>query len=304
MNFFRAQGLIQTALLFVAFGGGALKAGTNPNLVPENYSGNPPQEQYNPPTENPNSYVAPYGYGYGYQQQTQSPPTAPSPYAQGSQNPSGPLYNPLRQGASGESEQKQDKDFEAEIDFDNEDAFIDVEEAVRTEHYVRRAILSTVVNTIGKPEFNRFYINHLMGFSAIYQQKKGPIKFEKYTSGMQGLAFGFVTKGGHSLEVGLEFSAVSNVYGGYRYIWRPEHFSMWPFLGVGFGTQMKSLQLSKGPTNAENYDKLGGMQQMGFGSFGVLIPVVEVGIKAEVRTLFYGLNRLVLSSGLGLIVYL
>ena len=34
------------------------------------------------------------------------------------------------------------------------------------------------------------------------------------------------------------------------------------------------------------------------------IPIVEVGIKVEARALFYGLDRLVLSSGLGLVVYL
>lgn len=193
---------------------------------------------------------------------------------------------------------------EVEMDFDHEDAFIDQQEAVRSEHYVRRAILSTIVNTTGKFEFNRIYLNHLMGFSAIYQMQNGPIKFTKYTSGMQGIALGYVTKKGHAFELGLEASAVSNVYGGYRYIWRPERLTVWPFAGLGIGTEMASIKLSNGPAEAENYGKLGGLKQMGFATAGLLIPIVEVGIKAEVRALFYGLDRMVLSQGLGLVVFL
>lgn len=193
---------------------------------------------------------------------------------------------------------------EAEIDFDHEDAFIDQQEAVRSEQYVRRAILSTIVNSTGKFEFNRIYINHLMGFNAVYQQENGPIKFTKYTSGMQGLSVGYITKKGHAFELGLEASAVSNLYGGYRYVWRPEKVSVWPFAGVGIGTEMSSIKLSHGPAAAENYGKLGGMKQMGFGTVGLLIPIVEVGIKAEVRANFYGLDRMVLSQGLGLIIFL
>jgi len=200
-------------------------------------------------------------------------------------------------------DQKDESD-ESGIDFQHEDAFIDNEDAIKSEHYVRRAILSTIVNTTGKFEFNRVYLNHLMGFSAIYQQKNGPIKFTKYTSGMQGLSVGYVTGKGHAFELGLEASSVSNLFAGYRYIWRPETFSMWPFAGVGIGTEISSLRLSQGPTEAENYGRLGGMKQMGFGTLGVLIPVVEVGIKAEIRANFYGLDRMVLSQGLGLILFL
>ncbi|MFM8315302.1 MAG: hypothetical protein ACKOA8_13535 [Deltaproteobacteria bacterium] len=190
------------------------------------------------------------------------------------------------------------------IDFENEDAFIDQQEAIRTEHYVRRAILSTIVNTTGKFGFKRFYINHLMGFNAVYQTENGPIKFTKYTSGMQGLSVGYVTKKGHAFELGMEASAVSNIYGGYRYIWRPEKYTVWPFAGIGIGTEVSSIKLSQGPAAAENYGRLGGMKQMGFGTLGLLIPIVEVGIKAEVRAVFYGLDRLVLTQGLGLIIFI
>ncbi|NBY20251.1 hypothetical protein EBQ74_08435 [bacterium] len=190
------------------------------------------------------------------------------------------------------------------IDFQNEDSFIDNQEGIRSEQYVRRAILSTIVNTTGKFDFNRIYMNHLMGFSAIYQMQNGPRKFTKYTSGMQGLSLGYVTKGGHAFELGLEASAVSNIFAGYRYIWRPEKFSMWPFFGAGVGTEISSVRLSQGPSEAESYGRLGGMKQMGFGTLGVLIPVVEVGIKAELRANFYGFDRMVLTQGLGLIIFI
>jgi hypothetical protein len=191
-----------------------------------------------------------------------------------------------------------------DIDFEHEDAFIDTTEAVRSEHYMRRAILSTIVNTTGKFEFNRLYINHLMGFSAIYQQKTGPINFTKYTSGMQGLSLGYISARGHSFDLGVEFSAVSNIYGGYRYVWRPSKISIWPYLGLGVGTEISSLKLSEGPSQAMVYDQLGGMQHMGFATVGVLIPIVEVGIKIEMRGNFYALDRLVLTQGLGLIIFL
>ncbi len=210
----------------------------------------------------------------------------------------------IERGLDSNLEEKTQEEEESGIDFKHEDAFIDNYEAIRSEHYVRRAILSTIVNTIGKFEFNRIYLNHLMGFSSVYQQQTGAIKFTKYTSGMQGLSVGYVTNKGHAFELGLEVSAVSNIFGGYRYIWRPETFSLWPFAGIGIGTEISSVRLSQGPSEAESYGRLGGIKQMGFGALGVLIPIVEVGIKAEVRFTFYGLDRMVLSQGVGLIVFL
>ena len=231
----------------------------------------------------------------------------PNDYNNRSLNPQAPpipQQNNLKTNAGEKRAVASEEIVDPKIDFDNEDSFTDVQEAIRSEHYVRRAILSTIVNTTGRFDLGRMYINHLMGFSAIYQQKNGPVSFTKYTSGMQGLSIGWVSKKGHSFELGLEVSAVSNVFGGYRYIWRPEKFSIWPYAGVGIGTEVSSIRLSQGPTAAENYSKLGGQKQMGFTSLGVLIPIVEVGIKAEMRATFYGLDRMVLSQGLGLIIFL
>ena len=247
------------------------------------------------PNQNPypeqNGYVAadPNNYNNGFQ----------TPQA-----PSIPQQNNLKTNTGEKREVVAEELGDPKIDFDNEDSFTDVQEAIKTEHYVRRAILSTIVNTTGRFDLGRMYINHLMGFSAIYQQKSGPVNFTKYTSGMQGLSIGWVSKKGHSFELGLEVSAVSNVFGGYRYIWRPETFSIWPYAGLGIGTEVSSIRLSQGPTEAENYSKLGGQKQMGFTSLGVLIPIVEVGIKAELRATFYGLDRMVLSQGLGFIIFL
>lgn len=216
---------------------------------------------------------------------------------------SGTNEDPERELDSNLEDKKLEED-DSGIDFKNEDSFIDNQEGIRSEQYVRRAILSTIVNTTGKFDFNRVYLNHLMGFSAIYQMQNGPRNFTKYTSGMQGFSVGYVTKNGHAIELGLEASAVSNIFAGYRYIWRPETFSMWPFLGAGIGTEISSVRLSQGPAEAESYGRLGGMKQMGFGTLGVLIPVVEVGIKAEVRANFYGFDRMVLTQGLGLIIFI
>lgn len=183
------------------------------------------------------------------------------------------------------------------LDFENEEAFIDTQEALRSKQYLRRAIMSTIVTTTGKMSFSRMYLNHLMGFNAIYQRSA----FTKYTSGMQGLSLGYVSEKGHALELGLELSAVSNIFAGYRYIYRPEKLSLWPFFGFGAGQELSSLKLSDGPDETRNYR---GRNQMGFGTIGFLVPLVEVGLKAEVRFIFYGADRLVLSQGIGAIIFL
>jgi len=251
--------------------------------------------EYDPNQVSQDPYAVPQGYQQGLQPAPVAPESPVKSIPQGTQLKS--EGNAQRATSSQEAEQ-------AEIDFENEDAFIDSQEAVRSEHYVRRAILSTIVNTTGKFEFGRMYLNHLMGFSAIYQQQNGPIRFTKYTSGMQGLSLGYVNRKGHAFELGLEVSAVSNLYGGYKYIWRPEKISAWPFLGLGIGSEISSVRLSQGPVEAENYSRFGGMKQMAFGTLGVMIPIVEVGIKAEMRATFYALDRMVLSQGLGLIIFL
>jgi len=183
-------------------------------------------------------------------------------------------------------------------DFQSEDTYFDASDALRSKQYVRRAILSNVIDLTSNVEANRFYINHLMGFSAILQRNRN---FTKYLSGMQGLSLGYVTDGSHGLEIGAEFSAVSNLFAGYRYFVRPKDFSLWPFIGGGFGTELTSLSLSDGPAAADLYD---GPKSMFFGTLGVLIPLVEVALKAELRFNFYGSDRWILTQGVGIVIFL
>lgn len=184
-----------------------------------------------------------------------------------------------------------------ELDFENPDTLIDPIEGVKNKHFVRRAILSSMAKHTSRFEFERPYINHLMGFSAVFQRTL----FTKYVTGVQGLSVGYITEGGHGFEAGFEFASVSNIFAGYRHIFRPETFSLWPFLGAGLGTEVSGLRFADGPPQAPAYN---GMRQMGFGTLGFLVPLVDVGIKAEARFNFYGTDRLVLSTGVGVIWFL
>ena len=181
---------------------------------------------------------------------------------------------------------------------DNPDTFIDISDALKSKAYVHRAILSTVIRDTARFNVASFYINHLLGFSSVYQRVNG---YAKYDTGMQELSVGYVTSGGHGVELGLEISAVSNVFLGYRYFLRPENFSLWPFFGGGVGLQTPSLNFAEGPPVAQAY---AGQDKMGFLTFGLMIPLVDVGLKAEARANFYGMDRLVLSTGIGAVIFL
>lgn len=184
-----------------------------------------------------------------------------------------------------------------EVDFESPDSFIDHNDAVGSKQYVRRAILSSVIESTSKFAFDRMYVNHLMGFSAVFQKTH----FAKFVTGVQGLSLGYITENGHGFEGGIELSAVSNLFAGYRYVMRPEKFSLWPFFGAGVGTQVSSIKFADGPPEAESYD---GTTQMVFTTLGLLVPLVDVGIKAEARFGFYGFDRLVMSTGVGVVVFL
>ncbi len=182
------------------------------------------------------------------------------------------------------------------IDMEHAETFIDVSEAIRSRQYVQRTILSTVIRATTKFSMDRFYVNHLMGFSSVIQASG------KSSSGLQGLATGYVSSGGHGFEVGAEFSAVSNVYAGYRYIYRPDNFSLWPILGFGAGMEVNALNISKPPRF--NPDNPVIPKSLFYGMAGLLIPLVDVGLRAEVRFSVQGMRRLILTQGLGLIVFL
>lgn len=183
-----------------------------------------------------------------------------------------------------------------ERDFKSEEAYLDQYEGVRSKHYVRRAILSHVIQTTNRIAFDRIYINHLMGFNAVFQR----ITFAKYTSGIQGLSLGYVTGGGHGIEAGMEVSALNNVFAGYRYFYRPEKFALWPFAGVGAGYEVGLLKFAEGPPEALTYN---GKKYFGFGTLGILVPLVDVALKAEFRFNFYGKDRLCLTQGIGAILF-
>ncbi|NBX91665.1 MAG: hypothetical protein EB078_02615 [Proteobacteria bacterium] len=183
------------------------------------------------------------------------------------------------------------------IDFGNPDTLIDPIEGSKNKHFVRRAILSSMAKNTSRFEFQRPYINHLMGFSAILQRTT----FQKYVTGVQGLSVGYITESGHGFETGFELASISNIFAGYRYIYRPETFSLWPFAGAGLGTEVTGIRFSEPPNQNENYE---GVRQMAFATLGFLVPLVDIGIKAEARFNFYGTDRLVLSTGLGVIFFL
>lgn len=198
--------------------------------------------------------------------------------------------------AEGQAERKLTEEERIEKDFRNLDAYIDDYEALRSKQYVRRAILSNVISITNKIAFDKIYINHLLGFNAVYQR----VNFAKYVTGIQGLSVGYVTKEGHGLELGMEISALNNIFFGYRHFFRPENFALWPFAGVGLGYEVGLVTFAEGPPESRLYT---GTKLMEFATVGVLVPLVDVGIKAELRFNFYGMDRLVLTQGIGAIFF-
>ncbi len=191
---------------------------------------------------------------------------------------------------------KKDEDI---IDFENPDTFIDISEAINSKQYVHRTILSTAIKYTSGFSFERFCFNHLMGYSAVWQRVRPHIK---YITGVQGISVGYISSKGHSAEIGLEFSAVTNITLGYKHVFKTDAFySMWPYIGIGPGVEISQLKLANGPLEADRYD---GTTIMGFIYLGLLIPLVDVGLKAEVRFNFYGLDRIVFTQGVGATIFL
>ncbi|MBY0371605.1 hypothetical protein K2X33_13035 [bacterium] len=183
-------------------------------------------------------------------------------------------------------------------DFEHDNTFIDVSDALRSKQYVHRAILTSLVRDTNRFRVGRIYLSHMMGFNQVWQRGD---TYAKYSSGLQGLAIGWVSPWGHGIEVGGELSAVSNIMVSYKYFIRPQDFSLWGVVGAGFGTEVRAVGFADGPPEAAQYV---GSQQMGFLSLGLLVPTLEVGFKGEVRLNFYGMDRIVFTSGVGLILFL
>jgi len=198
-------------------------------------------------------------------------------------------------------EKKKKKKDDPSYDFENEEAYMDVPDALRSRQYVHRAILSTIIRDTAKVTLGSYYFNHLMGFNAVYQPaNRGGKSFAKYVSGVLGFSFGYSSEGGHAGELGLELSGVSNLTLGYRYFFQPKSFAFWPTLGVGVGTEV-GLRLSDIPVEAQAYQ---GQKQMAFLTLGAVVPMVDIALKAEARFNFYGLDRLMLTTGVGVIFFL
>jgi hypothetical protein len=190
----------------------------------------------------------------------------------------------------------------AAFDFEHEDTFMDIPDALRSRQFVHRAILSTIIRDSAKVQLGSFYLNQLLGFNAIYQPSgRGGKSFAKYASGVLGVSLGYSTQGGHSVEGGIDLSGVSNLVFGYRYFFQSEHSSFWPFLGAGLAMEMAALRLSDIPVEAKVYQ---GSSTAEFFTLGALIPLVDLAIRAEAKFVFYGLDRLMLTTGVGVVFFL
>jgi hypothetical protein len=187
-----------------------------------------------------------------------------------------------------------------QVDFQSEDTFIDVTDALRSKQFVQRAILSSAIQETSKFGLSKSYLAPLIGYDAIFQPaNRGP--FTKFASGSITIAYGYITQGSNDYEIGVDLSAVSNLFLDYKYIFRPRNYSFWPFLGGGLGFAIDALNLTASPPAAVAYT--GGGTDF-FMTLGVLVPLVDVGLRAEAKFQFYGLSRLVLSTGIGVNFFL
>jgi len=186
---------------------------------------------------------------------------------------------------------------EAEVDFENEDTFVDLADALKSKQYVRRAILSTVIRTTSKLAVSRWYISHTLGFNSVWMRTDGNLR---YYSPSMGLSLGYVTAGMHGFEGGIDMSVPGDLYLGYRYYMPIEKVTVWPFLGGGAGMEIKTLALHD-PPYIRPYT---GPAQFFFANAGIMVPLVEVALKLDIKITAYATARLMLSSGVGAIFFL
>lgn len=186
------------------------------------------------------------------------------------------------------------------VDFESEDTFFDISEAISSEQYVHRTILSTVIRYTSQFNLGRFYINHLLGYDAIFQRGSGT---GRWISAVQGIAFGYLSKSGHGVDLSLNLGHLSYASLTYRYVIRTDNFyNIWPYFGAGVGNEIRAFRISDPPAFVPLYS---GSSVLGYGTLGVLIPLVDLGFRAEVRIASYGaLDRLVLSQTIGAFIFL
>lgn len=191
-----------------------------------------------------------------------------------------------------EDEQEEDKI----VNLESEEGFIDLSDALKSKHFVRRAILNTAIKNTSRFHLGRPYINHLVGFNAILQRAP----FTKVTTAAQALAAGYVLSFGLGIEGGLEFSTLSNAYIGTRYLFDSLSAFVWPFVGVGLSRTVDFLSVSDGNSEFAAY---AGPTRGYFFNTGVMIPLVDLGLKAEMRVTLYGSERIMLTSGIGAVLF-
>lgn len=185
------------------------------------------------------------------------------------------------------------------VDFSSDDTYADQTEALRSRRYVHRAVLSNAIKeTTVHFNVKRPYINHMLGFNNVWQRE---FIASKYVSGYQGVAVGYIFEKGHGLEIEFDVSSNSSLQFAYKYFVLPSPYSAWPFIGGGLGMEITGLAFGGAPPEMKKYS---GMRQKAFASFGVVIPLIDVGLKVEVRAEAYGTARLVLVTGLGAILFL
>ena len=198
------------------------------------------------------------------------------------------------EGATSEDiyEQEEDKI----VNFEGEEGFIDLSDALRSKHFVRRAILNTAIKNSSRFHLGRPYINHLVGFNAILQMPRA-----KMMTAMQALSAGYVLPFGLGIEGGLDFSSISHAYVGTRFLFDQLSTFVWPFAGLGLSRQIDFLSVSDGARELREY---AGSTSAYFVNFGLMIPLVDIGLKAEGRLSIYGSDRLMITTGLGAVLFL
>jgi hypothetical protein len=233
-----------------------------------------------------------------------APPAAPAgpsgaaAPAAASPAPAGSGGTEAKTATTEKKEGEKDKNAEDEpaYDFEHEDTFIDVPDALRSRQFVHRAILSTIIRDTARVKMGSMYFNQILGFNAIYQPaNRGGKSFAKYASGVLGFSLGYSTKGGHALEAGLDLSSTSQLLIGYKYYFQSETTTFWPFLGGGLSIQVP-LNLSDPPVEAVAYQ---GKTTGEYISVGAIIPLVDIALRAEAKFVFDGLDRLILDTGVG-----
>lgn len=207
---------------------------------------------------------------------------------------------PAKQAADSESGDVAESDEQEEdrvVNLESEDSFIDLSDALKSKHFVRRAILNTAIKNSSKFHLGRPYVNHLVGFNAVIQMS--PKARTMYA--MQSLAAGYVFSFGLGVEAGLGFSGLSDFYFGTRYVFDQMSSFVWPFVGVGYSKLLQSLSVSDTDRELGIY---AGATAGPFFTFGLMIPLVDIGLKAEVRGNLYGTDRIIVTTGLGAVLFL